>query len=303
MNTKTMMIALAVAALAFGGFAAESKPDGTVVQKPVQLEEKDDDFPVSAEAELALDSKYLSYGFVDDNRPILSPSAAITFFDLIKFDIKALFDVTKNGRRAGYHNRAWQYIELDPGAHLVHEFKTDDLGTISLDLGYLYEYHPRSMGKFYGGDTQFVTFSVEMEDLLLEPVFYFERDIQRDNGTYVNLELGHTFALIEKDEDRDEDPLTFKLSVAQGFGNTQRVAGYLVDAWGRPMHHGGLMDTMFKATLTWNITDNFYFSGYVAYSDFLFDRNIRDASRDYEASGRWDESYNFIGGLAAGFSF
>ena len=35
----------------------------------------------------------------------------------------------------------------------------------------------------------------------------------------------------------------------------------------------------------------------------LIDRKIRDASRRYEALGKWDESWNFIAGAAVTFSF
>ena len=301
MNMKTMVAALIVTT-AFGGTFAEAQKPVTGREAP-QVEEKNDDFPVKTETRLSFDTKYLSYGFVDDNRPMITPYGGLTFVDWLKFDVKALFDVTKNGRRAGYHNRAWQYIEIDPAVHLVHEFKVEDIGRVAFDFSYWYEYHPRSMGRFYGGDSQFATFQVGLLDVFLEPVFYIERDFMRDDGVYANLELGQTFALIEKDEDHDRNPLEFRLSVAQGLGNSRRVAGYARNERGERIHHGGLMDTMFKATLTWNITDNLYLTGYAAYSDFLFDRTIRDASRHYEASGRWDESYNFIGGLAIGFNF
>ena len=81
--------------------------------------------------------------------------------------------------------------------------------------------------------------------------------------------------------------------------------GYLCKDWEEetPLHHAGLMDTCLKLELTWNICDHVALAGYVAYYDFLFDRQIRDASRGYEAHGRWDESWNFIGGLSLSVSF
>ena len=44
-------------------------------------------------------------------------------------------------------------------------------------------------------------------------------------------------------------------------------------------------------------------SGYVAYSDYLFDRHTRDAARRYEATGKHDRSFNFICGLCLSASF
>ena len=38
---------------------------------------------------------------------------------------------------------------------------------------------------------------VSLPDLWLEPRFLYERDVVRDNGTYLNLALGHTFALVD----------------------------------------------------------------------------------------------------------
>jgi hypothetical protein len=65
------------------------------------------------------------------------------------------------------------------------------------------------------------------------------------------------------------------------------------------------MDTCIKLELVWNFCEYFSLSGYVAYSDFLFDDQIRHASRYYERNGysRWDNSYNFIGGIALNFAF
>ena len=125
----------------------------------------------------------------------------------------------------------------------------------------------------------------------------------RDNGTYLNLEIGHSFALVEGDEEGEDPVLSLRPSIAQGFGNAMRVRAYAAKPDGEPLDHSGLMDTMVKAELEWKICDNFKLSGYVGYSDFLFDRKIRDASRDYEATGKWDHSWNFIAGLAATVNF
>ena len=73
---------------------------------------------VSAEVSLAFDSKYMSYGLVDNNEPILTPAASLTLFDWVTFSVESIFDISHYGRDAGYGNRAWKYQELDPGVSI-----------------------------------------------------------------------------------------------------------------------------------------------------------------------------------------
>lgn len=272
---------------------------------------------ISAEVSLSFDSKYLSYGFVDNKDPILTPEGSITFFDWVTFGASAIFDTTTYGRRAGYTNRQFEYTEFHPTVTIGHSFSPEDFEwlptTIDVAIGYDYEYHPNSKNK--GGyddygfwdksiaeDTQFWTVEIGLPDLWIEPTFLYERDVMRDDGTYLNLEIGHTFGIIG-DEEEEDDTLTLRPSIAQGFGNAQRVKAYATRADGEPLAHAGLMDTMFKIEAEWSICDGVALSGYVGYSDFLFDRKIRHSARRYEALGKWDESWNFVAGMAVTFSF
>ena len=63
------------------------------------------------------------------------------------------------------------------------------------------------------------------------------------------------------------------------------------------------MDLCVKGELTWNIGAGVALSAYVAYYDYVFDSTLRDAARAYEATGRDDTSYHFVGGLALTASF
>ncbi|MGN0852608.1 MAG: hypothetical protein ACI4Q3_04440 [Kiritimatiellia bacterium] len=310
MNSKHMMMMACAVALCGGVQAQEADgekreaPDGWAWAPGEGLTFAEDPV-VSAEASLSFDSKFMSYGLVDNKDPIVTPAAAVTFFDLLTFDCAALFDTTKYGRKAGYGNRGGRYIEFDSGVSLAHAFSPDDYAflptTVELSLGYVYEYHPRSMGGGTGepgDDTQFVTFSIALPDLWIEPTLAFERDIDRDNGTYVNLELGHTFALVDGAGEDDDPVLAFRPSVAQGIGNTQRTRGYDLAE-----DHGGLMDLCVKGELTWNLGGGVALSGYVAYYDYVFDSTLREGARAYEATGRDDTSWHFVGGLCASVSF
>ena len=326
MNTKTMALACA-AAVCGAAFAAEDEKAEGWAYNPGEGVSFNEVPIVSGEASLSFDSKYLSYGFVDNKDPILTPAGEITFFDWLTFGVSAIFDITKYGYRAGYTSRQFQYTELHPTVTLGHKFSQDDFDwlptTIEFAVGYDYEYHPNSKNK--GGlneyengwdksiaeDTQFVTFEFGLPDLWFEPKFLYERDIMRDDGTYLNLEVGHTFNLL----DEEDDTLTLRPSVAQGFGNKQRVKAYVSrELWfyddeeglyseEAPLNHSGLMDTLLKLELGWTICENVSLAGYVGYSAFLFDRKIRDASRRYEATGKWDHSWNFIAGLSVTLSF
>ena len=313
MNTKHMLAAFACAA-ALGGSVQAAEAEGEsgesqgwnwAMGEGVTFDEQP---IVSAEVGLAIDSKFLSYGLVDNNEPIITPSAALTLFDWLTFSVESIFDMTPYGRKENadgdeaYVNRAGRYQELDPGVSIGHAFSPEDCEwlptTVEFSIGYMYEYHPRSFNVGQD-DTQFINVEMSLPDLWVEPTIAYERDIDRDNGTYVNVELGHTFEICES--------LTLRPAVAQGIGNSQRVRGYLNvhDPYGdeRPLDHGGFMDTCVKVDLEWEITDGVTFGAYVAYSDYIFDRKMRDAARDYEATGKWDESYNFVGGVSIAVAF
>lgn len=294
---KKPCMMLAAAAICGGAFAEEAKaPEG------VENEEKTP--VVSAEFGLSLDSRYMTYGVIDGKDPILTPSAQVTFFDWVYFGVESIFDMTKgNGKRGGYGNRAGRYTTIDGIVGIAHEFElSEELGTLGVDFNYIYEYLRRYHSDM--GDTQYLNLELTLGGHWLEPTLWIERDLMADNGTYVNLSLGHTFSLIDG-EGEDEDPvLGFCPSIGQGFGNTSRTHGYFDEAAGG-FDHGGLMDTTIKGELTWNICEHVSLSGYIAYSDYWLDGNMRDAARAYNSE--WgkgcDHSWNFYGGIALGLSF
>lgn len=123
-----------------------------------------------------------------------------------------------------------------------------------------------------------------------------------DNGTYANLELAHTFALVEGENEDDDPVLSFTPSIAQGFGNTQRTRGY-----GLAEDHGGLMDVCIKGELKWAVCEHVEMSAYVAYSDYWFDSTLRRGAREYNsawsAADRYRDSYVFTAGVGVTASF
>ena len=310
MNSKHILMTIACAAALCGSVRAEAEARETEGQGLNWAMDEGVTFGetsvVSAEVGLAFDSKFMSYGLVDNNDPILTPSAALTFFDWVTLGVEAIFDTSSYGKRAGYRDHAFRYQELDPGVAIGHAFGPDDAAwlptTVAFELGYMYESHP----KVVDDDTQFLTFSVGLPDLWFEPTFSYERDIDRDDGTYLNLEVGHTFSVVEGKEEGDDDILAFRVSLAQGWGDKRRVVAYLPDVGNdeaEGLGRASMMDTCVKGELTWNITDGVSLGAYVAYYDYLFDSHARNSARAYEATGSHTDSYSFVMGVSLAVAF
>ena len=253
---------------------------------------------VTAEFGVSFDSRYMTYGVIDGKDPIIVPGATVTFLDWVYFGVEAIFDATKgNGKRGGYSNRAGKYTTLDTFIGIAHEFDLGDtLGALGVDVGYMYEYLPRLDDEV--DDTQYFTAELSLGDLWLEPTLAFERDIMADDGTYVNFEIGHTFELAEG--------LTLRPAVGQGFGNSLRTKGYFSELEKvEGFDHGGLMDTTVRLDLEYAITDWLTFGAYIAYYDYLFDGNMREAAAAY--NGEWgageDKTWNGVGGLSLTATF
>ena len=250
MNIKTLTAAFVAAGCTFGAVADEQKAVPTTADtksaKPVEVEEKVDD-PldkfVSAEFHIGFDSRYMTYGMIDGKDPIIVPGAQIKFFDWVYFGVESIFT-------------------LDASVGIAHEFElSEKFGKLSVDFNYMYEYIERYHSDM--GDTQYLNLEFGLSDGIfwVEPTLAIERDLMADDGTYVNLELGHSFALIDGKGEDDDPVLEFRPSIGQGFGNTQRVRGYSPEE--RTYDHGGIMDTCIKGEFTWRLVDHVSLSAYV----------------------------------------
>ena len=317
MSIRQILAVLCVASVACGTFAdeakakeAESEEDGLSFTPGEGLSFGDQQI-VTAEFGLEFHSKYMYYGVMDGKDPIVKPNATVTFFDWVYFGVTPYYDLTKgNGKRGGYGRRAGEYTTLDSTVGIAHDFDLNEsMGALTVDFYYIYEYirrykyHNSSLEDKDMGDTQYLNLELSLNDLWFEPTLWIERDLMADNGTYVNFEIGHTFTLIGDDEDK---VLTFRPSVGQGAGNTQRARGYFWHKWSEePLDHGGLMDTTIKGELAWNFAPGLSLTGYVAYSDYWLDSNMREGAREHNAA--WghgcNHSWNFYGGLALTATF
>lgn len=256
-----------------------------------------DETPIfTAEASVEFHSRYMSYGVVDGKDPIVKPCFCGTFADWVFVGADFICDTTKgNGKGFGYGNRAGRYSAIDSYAGLAHEFELgESIGTLSVEVGYLYEYATRSYEDGSNWDMQYLYAEISLENLILEPKLYLERELMFDDGTYANFEIGHTIDL-----GGICDGLSVRPSIAQGVGNTRRAWGYFGES------HGGLMDTCVKLELEYKLNEWCSFGAYAAYYDYLFDGNMRDLAREYNSvwGNGCDHSWSFVGGLSVKLTF
>ena len=220
-------------------------------------------------------SKVLSYGLPDSDRPNLLQYGELTILECLSVGSRLYFDLTDIGERMGRGNRTCDFWEVDFPVELRKRFSSADSGWLPMDvelgIGYRYEYHPP---RTRIDDTQFWLADVSLPGLWIVPKFSYERDVVRDNGTYLNFNLSRKLEVF--------DGVSLVPSVLQGWGDVKRVAGYLPssDMVGR-LEHAGFMDTAFRLDLVWRVEEWVSVSVFVAYSDFLLDRAIRESSRNY----------------------
>ncbi len=289
MKKAKMTFALLVASVAGGVFAAESP---SFTYEPGEGVSYDENPLVTASASLTFESRYMTYGVIDGKDPIVRPYAEITFCDWLYFSVDSIFDLTKgNGKGFGYGNRAGKYTTLDSYVGIAHEFEiSEDIGTLGVDLSYMYEYMPRY------SNTQYVMAEFSLTGHWIEPTLYLERDIMLDNGTYASLTLGHTFDITED--------LSLTPSIGQGLGNSLRTKGYFSEVGKVGYYdHGGLMDTTIRLDLEYAINSYLTFGAYVAYYDYLFDDKMREAAAAYNGEWGIDRTWNFVGGISLTATF
>lgn len=228
-------------------------------------------------------SKQTTYGLIDNDDPIFTPFASISYGPL-SFDVAAIFDTSSWGsKHGGYGDRKWKYQEIAFGPTL-----TLPLGIFEVFANYTYEYHP-SVKKNTGHenpDTQFLNFGIAMPDVLLTPSLSVEIDIDNEPGAaYFLFEVGHTFGLIE-------DCLDLNLSGGIGFGNAKR------NRYDADFDSIAFKDISASAALDWHITPNLTLSPYITASQQLHGR-LRDAARYYIEDEKNNSAYVLFGFVLA----
>lgn len=267
---------------------------------------------VKADITFDFASREIFYGLGINREPVVIPDWSLTFMELVSCGFLAYIDTTDWGARkhrgsSGYGDRAWQYQELDPYLRLTRTFSPEDFvwlpTAVFLGAGFQYEYHPRFAKCKSGGvngnpDTQLAYAYASLPDVWLEPSFLGEFDVERDHGVYLNLDIGHSFPLLDG-KDGEEDPLlALRLDLWQGWGDGDRVEPYL------GVNECGLMDTGFRIALEWRLLSWLKVMPYAAYSEYVFDRHLRDAARDFTYKGEHaTESWHFYGGIRMAASF
>jgi len=255
---------------------------------------------VSGSLTIDYETKVLSYGLPDAADPNFLPYGELKFFDHLSVGSRFYIDTSRIGERMGRGDCSWRIWEMDFPVDLRHTFTPEETGwlptSVEIGTGYRYEYHPR---RTETDDTQFWLADISLPDLWVVPCLSYERDVIRDNGTYLNLCLYREIEVFET--------VFLTPSAGQGWGDRKRVGSYLSkpDLSG-PLDRAGLMDTRLQLSLAWRPFACLEIAGFVAYSDFLFDRHVRDASRNYIRQidgGASNTSWCFPVGLSVTYAF
>ncbi|MBR3822599.1 MAG: hypothetical protein IKJ37_13390 [Kiritimatiellae bacterium] len=250
---------------------------------------------VEGTASIDFTSKVLSYGLPDSSKPNLLPYGELTFFDCLSAGSRFYIDLTDIGERMGRGDRTFDLWEVDMPVDLRKRFSSKDCvwipTCVEIGIGYRYEYHP---SRTHISDTQFWLADISLPDIWVVPRLSYERDVIRDNGTYLNFSLSKEIEIF--------DSVSIVPSVSQGWGDVRRVAGYLPgpDMVGR-LDHSGLMDASFRLDLVWKVSERVSVSVFTAYSEFLFDRDIRESARNYirqSDAGAHNRSWSIPFGLS-----
>ena len=238
---------------------------------------------VSARAELATRSAFVDYGLVVGRDPVFIPSGRVAWGGWF-IDAFSVVDYTDgNGKRAEYKSR---HRKTNTSLGFHYDLPLYLFGVLSAEVAYMYEYAPRVGGRVC--DTSYITARLALEGRWLEPAISFERDLVADDGTYVCVELGHTFEPF--------DGFTVRPSVGQGFGDGKRTAGCFGD-----FDSAGLMDAVVRVDFGYAVTDWLSVGAFIAYHDFWFGDGMRGAVADFNGRlGHDARTWNFSAGI--GFS-
>ena len=244
------------------------------------------DSSVTAKASLETRSGFVDYGLMVGRDPVFVPSGRVAWGGWF-IDAFSVVDYTDgNGERAGYKSR---HRKTNTSLGFHYDLPLYLFGVLSAEVAYMYEYAPRVGGRVC--DTSYITARLALEGRWLEPAISFERDLVADDGTYVCVELGHTFEPF--------DGFTVRPSVGQGFGDGKRTAGCFGS-----FDSAGLMDATIRADLAYAVTDWLTFSAFIAYHDFWYGDGMREAAADFNGRHGHDaRTWNFSAGVGISATF
>ena len=205
-----------IALLGMGTLPVAAKPVEVAVDDAVVVGGEQDalaGWTLETTVGLDFSSKQVTYGLIDNPHGILTPSFELAWQHeeglRLAIGVEALFDTTNFGaKEGGYNNRRWKMQELDPYLSLSRHWRLTEEVALVTEVGYYYEYHPRSCNKperdFSNPDAQYLTLLLGLEDGFLNPTLSLEYQImgygETDEGEgalYAAFELSHTFDFSE----------------------------------------------------------------------------------------------------------
>ena len=206
-----------VTLLGMGMMSGMASPVSVAVDEGVVIGEKREEqasaWTLETTVGLDFSSKQVTYGLIDNPHGILTPRFELAWQHeegvCLAIGVEALLDTTNYGaKEGGYNNRRWKMQELDPYLALSRRWGLTEAVAVVAEVGYYYEYHPRSCNKperdFSNPDAQYLTFLLGLEDGFLNPTLSLEYQImgygETDEGEgalYAAFELSHAFDVSE----------------------------------------------------------------------------------------------------------
>ncbi len=315
---KKLIIAVLVAscsAFADAQQPAEDKTATAAVTADEEETEESEDALFEAGFDLGFYSAYIFRNQVYNDRPVAQPCvwADFTAFDpfYLGFYVWQNYDLT-NRRREEMRG---EWNETDYNVHLGASVWSNDDETMTLTLEVGHEWFVNDVKSEYDKDYASsceIYVKAEFENPFVTPYGMISHMYRNMDGTHYELGLKRDFVLLE--EMSIGDSLTLGLDWNVNFGSGKYL-DYLYGV-GRVFDENvgdegeftrgnkdGIGGTTIKATLTWQICDNFSVGGVIAFTSLL-NESIRENYRD---SGEyWGSHYDddcVWGGFQANLSF
>lgn len=294
---KVKLYTLAIAALlAFVAMPVVAAPvEVTVDDRPVEtteVDESESQWEWGASVGATYQSKYVVYGIAYNPQGVIVPAAELTLshddYFTLAVGVEAYFDTTRFGAKdGGYNDRRWKYMELDPYISLSRSWGLTEDVSLYTEVGYYYEYHPRSchkpeMGYRYA-DAQYFTFEIGLEDNFLNPTMTLEYQVAGAHwgegeptgkgGLYATFEVSHSFDLSSWFGLEEESLLlTPTLGIATADKDRNQLDLELDDSW-------MFRDAFARLELEYMPCENFSITPYIACHQQL-DADARDYVRE-----------------------
>lgn len=199
-------------------------------------------FAIEFNVDLSYQSSYNWRGLKINDSPVFQPSFSITNKN-ITFEVWGNMDISNS------NERKYDFNELDYSLSYDKDFNK-----YGVSLGFIYYDFPGSED-----ESTYEVFAGVSFYTFLNPTIMFYKDLDLNEGTYIQLAISHTFEILPKEYSNGLD-----LTVSTGYGDSTYKKGYFQFGMGNsqmrePHHHGestyssGLLDLGVRLDLPINL--------------------------------------------------